>query len=409
MNCGAKTRRGTPCVKKLKDGKCRHHGKRDGVTIASNLQSHEHEIAYCPNCGEKEGWKSMKCCGCSNYEISTLGKIWNLIRNQQLIGSHKPSGYRVVELVHDNGKHYPKGIHTWQGSTFFGIEAIFGNTKRTYKNEITVDHIDHEQIQNNFVCCNLRPATKTQQSYNQRKKNNINGKAVMKMSLDNEVILKYPSIKQSAKDMGVTVKVITRRCNTNKALGGFRFRYQVKEDLGEQKWISTSDLFPDNASIEGSSEGYIVRVNGQITNGTEHQGYRTIGWRNIKTKKPFLIHVHIIICTLFHGLQPSPNYEVAHINLDGTDNRAVNLMWSKHSSNMLMSMESGKHKTAKKVQQILDDGTTREFNSIRKAALMTGINPSIISAVIKGKRSADKDGNNIRWKLLSSLGNPIKE
>jgi len=47
------------------------------------------------------------------------------------------------------------------------------------------------------------------------------------------------------------------------------------------------------------------------------------------------ISAHIIICTIFHGHKPYPNYTVDHIDRIKTNNKPSNLRWASKSEQAL--------------------------------------------------------------------------
>ena len=60
---------------------------------------------------ELELWISLASLGFSKYEISTLGRICNVVRNYNLKGSVNTNGYLCVGIYDDDGKQSTIGIH----------------------------------------------------------------------------------------------------------------------------------------------------------------------------------------------------------------------------------------------------------------------------------------------------------
>lgn len=106
--------------------------------------------------------------------------------------------------------------------------------------------------------------------------------------------------------------------------------------------------------------------------------------------------VHRIVAT-YYVLNPDNKKEVNHKNGVKSDNRAENLEWSTRSENLYHAYATGLKKPAKstrggkfnnrskKVVQILNDGSEKEWDGIRFAAIALKLNPSNICSACLGK------------------------
>jgi len=188
--CGALTNKGNKCQMRMKieGALCQYHKVKEIDPILAELldnfdvdkffQLTELKQEYCqnPDCEKPEKWRSMKCCVSEMYVLSSLGRLWSCREKRLLIGGDGSSrNYRTFTLTDDNGRDYRKGIHTWLGIVFFGLPFLDKDSEQKDK-EITIDHIDSKRTKDNFVCCNLRPATKSTQNKNRKKRTNVQGK-----------------------------------------------------------------------------------------------------------------------------------------------------------------------------------------------------------------------------------------
>lgn len=103
-----------------------------------------------------EEWKVIK--GCSNYSISSCGKIKNNITNKILKQQPNPKGYLSTNIKTDDDKTVRYGIHRLMGLHF--LDIIDG---KNY-----VDHIDRNK-QNNIIL-NLRWVSNQENIRNQNKR-----------------------------------------------------------------------------------------------------------------------------------------------------------------------------------------------------------------------------------------------
>ena len=377
LRCGAKKPDGNPCQRSVKiEGiRCYQHKMKEDVCSNKDVKPEElpeSKDDYCLDCGAEEEWKSMECCISKMYVISSLGRCWSYRQNRLLKGGdNSPHTYRIFKLRTDDGKPHTKNIHAWQGIVFCGLPFIDKNSERDHKKELTMDHIDSKRKKDNFICCNLIPATTSGQRKNQVTRFDRQGKMVLKLSLTGEIIEEFVNIKEAAKDMNVDPPVITRRCNSGKILYGYKFKYLTKFDFPNQRWLSTSELFPDNDVLEVSSGGYIHKANGTIFKGSECGDYLHISWKNSKTGRTFTKSVHILIWEVFNKRRVKKGFQIHHINGEGDQNFIENLAEVTRAENIRESKASGKNKSCRKVRRVAHDGTHKDFISIHEAARET--------------------------------------
>ena len=388
IRCIGKTKKGKKCQRlmKTKGFLCHQHKIKErnpAITELINENGNfnvdeffrltEMKQEYCqnPECEKPEEWRSMKYCVSEMYVLSSLGRLWSFKENRLLKGFDRNADkYRGVTLIDDNGRAYQKGIHTWLGIVYFRLPFLDKDSEQKDK-EITMDHIDSEKTKDNFVCCNLRPATKSEQMKNRKCKSDHQGRTVLRLSLEGKIIDEFISTKTAAKEMGVDPSTIGNRCRDGKILGGFRFRYKEKSDFGDLIWKSTTDLFEDNDVLWVSSDGHICRANGTIFKGTKSNDYFAISWRNNKTKKHFQKNMNILVWETFNNERIKEGYQIHHIDGEPWNNNIKNLVKFTPPENNRASKASGKNKGCKKVRRIAHDETHRDFVSFAEAARET--------------------------------------
>ncbi len=403
---------------KIEGALCQHHKvkERDPVLaeLLDNFDVDEFfrftglKQDYCtnPECGNPEEWRSMKHYYSEMYVLSSLGRLWSYRERRLLEGFDMSAGnYRAFKLTDDNGMQHPKGIHTWLGIVYFGLSFLDKDSEQKDK-EITVDHIDSARKKDNFVCCNLRSATKSQQMENQKSRSDRQGRAVLRLSLGGKTIDEFINIQRAAEVMEVSHGTIKNRCRDGKVLDGFKFRYKVKSDFGNLRWKSTAKLFENNDILWVSSEGHICRANGIITKGSKVGYYFKIQWRNNKTKKYFKKYVHILVWETFHEEIVEEGYQIHHKNGKPWENNIDNLVKVTPPDNIRASKESGKNKSCKKVRRVAHDETYRDFVSLAEAARETykALN-SGISRCLSGKQKTCgkcKCGKKFTWLSINN-------
>lgn len=60
------------------------------------------------------------------------------------------------------------------------------------------------------------------------------------------------------------------------------------------------------------------------------------------------MHVHVLVCTTFHGRAPSADHQVRHLDGTRTNNHADNLAWGTREENMQDALRHGVNNNARK-------------------------------------------------------------
>nr|QBK92421.1 MAG: HNH endonuclease [Pithovirus LCPAC401] len=362
-----------------KGDKCVTHGGEEKEVEKKKEKKDERTTKYCPGCGTKEEWRSMKSIGFSNYEISSIGRLYNIVSYKLLRKNNKldPCGYLRLKMSNDNKISRQKCTHTWQGLIFFDLKPLYG--KETSK--LSMDHIDRVKT-HNWICCNLRVATKTEQVLNRKISEFRKCRTVLKVSLEEEVLETYISIPQAISELSISRGSVLKYCKEGKNLGGHKICFLSEDHIGIQEWTSSEILYPEyRPPFEVSTGGWIRRANKALTKGSNDGDYLACQTTDIDTGKRTRF-VHDLVFEICTGKKIPEGYEISHINGEGKDNRLSNLTLDTHPGNMLNGLLIGRSPTAVKVRQIFHDGTYRVFLSINQAAKHISINLSILCDII---------------------------
>ena len=155
-----------------------------------------------------------------------------------------------------------------------------------------------------------------------------------------------------------------------------------------------------------SSEGTIKNNKGHIMKSFKKykdKDYRTLVLCKNGVKKAHT--VHSIVATAFPDIcgEKQEGFEIDHIDGDASNNRAENLRYVSHTTNMQNPITKQRvlgHKRRKRViEQLTMDGEyIRTWEYIKDAADYYGIYPSNISMVLAGKHS---HANGFKWRYAS--------
>lgn len=99
------------------------------------------------------------------------------------------------------------------------------------------------------------------------------------------------------------------------------------------------------------------------------------------------VYLHVLVAEAFLPAKPGPRFEINHINLEKTDNRAVNLQWVPHDRNQRHAAENGRMQKPKQrklsVEQVRWVRTNRD-GSAHKMADQLGVTSIVIYQIWNG-------------------------
>ncbi len=237
---------------------------------------------------------------------------------------------------------------------------------------ISIDHIDNNRKLDNYICCNLREFTRSEQNKNRQNSTYRRGKMVCKLDKVDTVILVYLSATLAAKDLDVTNDMITSLCLSGKEFKGNRYRYFNKFDFSGQLWSSTKSIHPEIVPpLEFSDGGWIILPSGKFTLGSKRPNYYVIKFFDREEQKYVSRYVHDLTWKVNHNTLIPDNREISHYNTNGYDNRIKNLNLIDHSGNIMNTINQGKHKNCIPVRRIAHNETYIDFVSIAEAIRKT--------------------------------------
>ena len=100
-----------------------------------------------------------------------------------------------------------------------------------------------------------------------------------------------------------------------------------------ERWVEIAE-FPDYSV---SSEGRVKRTapdyRGRFGNVLKPYMGRYAALTLYIDHEPYTVHVHVLVCTAFHGQRPTPEHEVAHSDGNCHHNHCDNLRWATRIEN----------------------------------------------------------------------------
>nr|QBK92900.1 MAG: HNH endonuclease [Pithovirus LCPAC403] len=316
-------------------------------------------------------------------------------------------GYVIFRLVEDSGKSKNIKSHAIIGSLFYGLKL----NRTDDEINITMDHIDKIKVHN--YECNLRPATKSEQARNRNQPSDRKGKIVLKLSSDGEIIKEYMSVTLAAVDANICYETMSRYCENEEILNGFRYRFKTKEDMTGHTWKSSKELYPHILPpIDVSNKGWIYTLDKTLTKGTNHGLYLEVIVFDTKKRKRVHIYVHILVWTVFNNRVVPKGYQISHEDCEGTNNCISNLKIRTREGpdgNLMVTVKNGKYKSAIRVRKHFHDGSFVDYPSINAAGkankgIKGGSFNSIRRALKRENKAAGlcKCKKKFTWEIISS-------
>lgn len=314
-----------------------------------------------------EIWKRIE--NFSKYEISSFGNI----RNKLTTIIRKPSiksGYYYICIISDDSMYKSMSIHR--------IVAI--NFIENLENKETVNHKDHNKLNNNIN--NLEWATTTEQNQHKRKckkeiQELVSSRSVWRVDKDsNKKIEKYETIKLAAKyifdnkltnikefDNGNNIK--TKLCavcrGKRQTAYGYKWIYDTDNEniYSDEIWKDIPKELVNNINgYKISNYGRVRNHKGKITEGHLHSsGYL---WVSISPKQYVL---HRLVAKIFIPNLENKN-QVNHKDGNKQNAKLENLEWVTGKENSQHAHDTGLNTNTKKIVQYnLLMVKIKEFNS----------------------------------------------
>ena len=323
----------------------------------------------------------------TKYSGHPNGLIRNNESGKELKGyNSRGEGYRTLNLSHNNTfKHYYLHVFVYEcfngfvDSTAYAIDHIDGdNTNNKLSNLQRLSHADH-----------ARKTNKTNPNAQEKRIKRLM-KGVVRIKLDTsgneQERLKFLSVNEAAKHVKSSAVSIRDACNKKReTLHGYKWEWISQPELDGEYWVCLIDT-----KLRGIEVSNLGRIKGYL-NIKSFGSMRKSGYVEVRVGER-RYRVHRLICTAFHGAQPTPKHTVNHKDRNKSNNAASNLEWATHQ-------EQCDHANSKRVQAIHKD--THEvigtWVSGYEAARQLGINSRSISNACRGQSSSH---HNYIWRFV---------
>jgi hypothetical protein len=151
-----------------------------------------------------------------NYIITKDGEIYS-ISHKKYISSRDNAGYQYVTLYNNTGIQKDFSIHYLVAKNFI----------ENPDNCPMVNHKNHNRNDNRVE--NLEWVTYSENMIHFGKKN---GKSVIKLDIDNNILKIYNTIKDASEENNISSSNISNTCkDRQKTAGGFKWKYNEKKEL----------------------------------------------------------------------------------------------------------------------------------------------------------------------------------
>lgn len=329
----------------------------------------------------REEWKSLERIGCSNYGISSFGRIINLKKKKIGNGAKRSDKYINATFINDNNNKRRFMMHN--------LVAMF--FKENYNEEKTYYHKDQNKANNKV---NNLTTKNPKRAFIQKK-----GRSIYKLDSNHKIITKYDKINEAASKNNIGRTIINSSLKRKIRAGGYYWEYCDIYDSNNLEWIEVT--IEGFEAVYVTNTGLVKRKNGVITEGCRTAtNYLRISLtpisKNIKRKK---ILVHRLIAKAFLG---DSELEVNHKDRNGLNNNINNLEYLTSSENIQHaydnSIDKFRNKAVSRVVNQLDkDGNyIASFSSIREAAKQTGASETSICNICNKKKSRITSGG-FKW------------
>ena len=112
--------------------------------------------------------------------------------------------------------------------------------------------------------------------------------------------------------------------------------------------------------------------------------YKYIQCQPYVNKKRKLAYVHIMVCSAFMGLPPTPKHEVNHIDYDKTNNHISNLEWVTRSENIRYSVCNRNYNYKYDIDYIIEQ--IKKGVSVKDVAAELGCFPNYVYYTCRMKK-----------------------
>lgn len=342
---------------------------------------------------QTEIWKPLGFMGYIAHEVSNFGRVRN--KNGRILRKITDGNdYFFVRLSNDNGEKKNEYIHR------LVAHAYIDNPE----NKPEVDHIN--RIRKDNIYTNLRWVNRSEQIKNKGKNVVKKGRnPVYQLDDNKDIIARW----EKQKDAVIALNMGSHTCipvaiSKGQKAKGFYWKYCNEEK--DEVWKEIP--YPEYGKLWASKDGKIKNDKGYIYTGFKYGYYSGIGVYDFVNKKKKNVYMHVLIAAAFYGR--NDKLEVNHINGNKRDNRIENLEFVTHSQNMKHAFNTGLVSTRggwgrAVIQFDLEGKELNRFDSLKKAAEITGTSDASIAHVCRGKNPTT---GGYRWKYADNGNNKVE-
>lgn len=307
---------------------------------------------------EEEKWENMADMGYSKYDISSHGRVRNK-NTWRILKQNIRRKYSRVVLSHDDKRIPPRLMLVHR---LVAIKFILN-----LENKLTVDHIDRD-THNNYVL-NLRWATTAEQVANKTKPDKVNGRAVIRYSIDGSK-QRYISLIEAARQNKCFAQNISNVCYTDDFYNGYKWRYEDMLPIEGETWKKNTRSDIEEVWASNKGRVYIIRSRRACIGHETVEKYRLISMKD-KDGNYIKILAHRLIAETYYG--PS-NLFVNHKDGNRQNNNLENLEYVTASQNAQHAHDTGLIKNGHRsvIQYDIKGNEVNKFESLIDMERKTG-------------------------------------
>jgi hypothetical protein len=239
-----------------------------------------------------EEWRSLSLLGYPNYEISSYGRVKNILHKQYIKSRYTNDGYKKITL--SNGKMKSFLVHQLVAKIFFPQTNYTG---------LTVDHINRKRDDNHIS--NLRWADKDIQTQTQNRVvvSGGNIRSIKQYDLNGNFLTEWKSLKEAGNSGFGCRSIIQQICDGyRESFNGYVWRYSDQELLQGEIWRPIS--YESCKEVFVSNKGRVMLNRNRITAGSSSSGYHRVTIKSLDMGRPKQIYLHRLVMAAFKGENP---------------------------------------------------------------------------------------------------------